>query len=127
MNYFYRNGHFDELFYVQYGKGIILTNYGDLTYKEGDYVVIPKGVIWKLENDTKSKVLIVESVYPIETPSKFRNRFGQLLESSPFCERDIITPTLKDPINDESDYLVKVRLNEGIQAKITENQQTIKT
>ena len=65
MDYLYRNGHFDELFYVQYGKGVISTNYGDLSYKEGDYVIIPRGVIWKLDPDKKTKLIIVESKYPI--------------------------------------------------------------
>ena len=115
MEYFYRNGHFDELFYVQYGKGIISTNYGDLSYKEGDYIVIPRGVIWNLCHDQETKLLIVESSGPIETPSKYRNKFGQLLEGSPFCERDIIIPNLKDPINEEGDFLVRVKVNNGIQ------------
>ena len=118
MNYFYRNGHFDELLYVQYGKGVLSTNYGDLCYKKGDYIIIPRGVIWKLENDKKTKLLIVESKNPIHTPAKYRNKFGQMLEGAPFCERDIITPTLKDPIVEEGDFLVKVRLNNGIQEYI---------
>ena len=75
MDFHYRNGHFDELFYVQYGKGVLSTNYGDLSYKKGDYVVIPRGVIWKFDPEKKTKLLIVESLYPIETPAKYRNKF----------------------------------------------------
>ena len=115
MNFLYRNGHFDELFYVQYGKGVISTNYGNLCYKEGDYVVIPRGVIWNLSPDEKTKILAVESLHPIETPSRYRNKFGQLLEGSPFCERDIVCPTLQDPINEKENILVKVRLQKGFQ------------
>jgi len=72
-------------------------------------------VIWKLDNKLKTKLLIVESSSPIETPSKFRNRFGQLLETSPYCERDINTPALKKPIDEEGKFLVKVRIKDGIQ------------
>ena len=115
MNFLYRNGHFDELFYVQYGKGVISTNYGNLCYKEGDYVVIPRGVIWSLLPGEKTKLLIVESSHPVETPSRYRNKFGQLLEGSPFCERDIVCPTLQDPINEKENILVKVRLQKGFQ------------
>ena len=115
MDYLYRNGHYDELFYVQYGQGVISTNYGDLEYNEGDYIVIPRGVIWKLDNEIDSKLLIIESTYPIETPTKYRNKFGQLLETSPFCERDIIIPSLNNPIDDQNDYTVKVRINQGYQ------------
>ena len=121
MNYFYRNGHFDELFYIQYGKGVLSTNYGDLCYKQGDYIVIPKGVIWKLEKDEKTKVLIVESKYSIETPQKYRNKAGQMLEGAPFCERDIVTPSLKEPINKKGKFLVKVRLTSGIQEYVYSN------
>ncbi len=121
MSYFYRNGHFDELLYVQYGKGILSTNYGDLCYNKGDYIVIPRGVIWKLENDENTKLLVVESKDPIEAPNKYKNKFGQMLEGAPYCERDIITPTLKEPINKQGDYLVKVRLEKGIQEYVYSN------
>ena len=121
MSYFYRNGHFDELLYVQYGKGVLSTNYGDLCYNKGDYIVIPRGVIWKLENDENTKLLVVESKDPIEAPNKYKNKFGQMLEGAPYCERDIITPTLKDPINKQGDYLVKVRLENGIQEYVYSN------
>ena len=115
MNYFYRNGHFDEMFYVQYGSGVIMSTFGDLEYKEGDYIIIPKGVTWKYKLDEETKLLIVESKSAIETPEKYRNRFGQLLESSPYCERDIRVPILNEPIDKKSDCLVKVRLINGIQ------------
>ena len=115
MNYFYRNGHFDEILYIQYGKGVIMSSFGDLEYKEGDYIVIPRGVVWKAKLGKKTKLLVVESKSAIETPKKYRNRFGQLLESSPYCERDIKVPVLNTPINKKSDCLVKVRLINGIQ------------
>jgi len=118
MNYFYRNGHFDEMLYIQHGSGIIMSNFGDLKFQEGDYIIIPKGVIWKAKYTTKTKMLIVESKSSIETPNKYRNRFGQLLESSPYCERDIKTPVLNKAINKMGEYLIKVRINNGIQEYI---------
>jgi len=115
MDYLYRNGHNDELLYIQYGEGVLSTNFGNLVYKKGDYIVIPRGVIWKHSYNKKTKMFIVESKQPIETPAKYRNRFGQLLETSPFCERDIRTPELKDPVIEKGEFLVKVKLNNGIQ------------
>ena len=38
-----------------------------------------------------------------------------MLEHAPYCERDIVLPDYKDPIDDTSDTLVKVRLDQGIQ------------
>ena len=112
---FYRNAHFDELFYIQGGSGNLLTNFGLLKYEKGDYIIIPKGVIYKMDVSEKTHALIVESVSSIETPKKYRNRLGQLLEHSPFCERDIRTPILQKPTDKSGEFQVDVRLNNGIQ------------
>jgi len=58
---------------------------------------------------------VIESAGAIETPNRYRNRFGQLLEHSPFCERDIQVPILKDPITSNNECLVKVKTQGGIQ------------
>ena len=118
MDYFYRSGHYDELMYVQYGSGTLSTNFGDLKYSKGDYIIIPKGVIYKIEISIKTKILLVESLSPIITPKKYRNKFGQLLESSPYCERDIVVPSLNKPIEESGNFSVKVRLEDGIQEYI---------
>ena len=115
MDFHYRNGHFDELLYIQSGEGTFKSNLGTLKFGFGDYIVIPRGVIWKMDVDDECRMLVVESNRPIETPSRYRNKFGQLLEHSPFCERDIRTPELTSPIDKEGEYLVKVRVADGIQ------------
>jgi len=115
MDSFYRNAHFDEMFYIQSGSGTLFTNFGTLKLKKGDYVVIPSGVIWNLEIDSMMNILIIESKGSIETPSKYRNEFGQLLEHSPFCERDIRVPILQDPIDLESTFKINVRTMGGLQ------------
>ena len=115
MDYCFRNGLADEVLYMQKGEGKLISNFGTLDCKSGDYVVIPRGVIWQLIPEGTIKLLVIESVEPIETPNRYRNRFGQLLEHSPFCERDIQTPLLQDPIEDENEVLVKVKINEDLQ------------
>ncbi|MBT5078051.1 MAG: homogentisate 1,2-dioxygenase [Candidatus Marinimicrobia bacterium] len=115
MDFHNRNGHFDELLYIQSGGGTLKSNLGTLKFGFGDYIVIPRGVIWQMDVDDECRILVVESNRPIETPSRYRNKFGQLLEHSPFCERDIRTPELTDPVDKEGEFLVKVRVNDGIQ------------
>ena len=115
MDSLYRNAHFDELLYIQSGKGSIFTNFGNLVINAGDYVVIPRGVIWGLSVDADLAVLIIESRSSIETPNRYRNEFGQLLEHSPFCERDIRVPNLQDPIDKEGKYKINVRTIKGLQ------------
>ena len=115
MDYFYRNGMGDEVLYIQSGVGIIVTNLGNIECKVGDYVVIPRGVIWQINPDDVLKLLVIESKGPIETPSKNRNRFGQLLEHSPYCERDINIPILQDPVDKTGKFLVRTRILNGLQ------------
>ena len=115
MDCFYRNAHFDEILYIQSGTGQLSTNFGCLELKVGDYAIIPRGVIWKLEINNNIRCLVIESKTAIETPMRYKNKFGQLLEHSPFCERDIRTPVLMDPVDKEGKYKVNVRTIEGLQ------------
>ena len=113
--YFYKNGIEDELLYVQYGNGKLISNFGNLEFKAGDYIVIPRGIIYQFKLNDKAKLLSVQSREPIESPSKYKNKQGQLLEHSPFCERDIRTPILQDPKSEEGEFIVKVKTEMGYQ------------
>jgi homogentisate 1,2-dioxygenase len=115
MDYCYRNGNADEVLYIQSGDGKLISNFGTLQFKSGDYVVIPRGVIWQMNPTDTVRMLVIESAGPVETPNRYRNRFGQLLEHSPFCERDIQVPELQDPITNKKECLVKVKTQKGIQ------------
>lgn len=115
MDYCYRNGTVDEVLYIQSGEGKFISNFGNLHVKSGDYVVIPRGVIWQMNPTDTVRMLVIESAGPVETPNRYRNRFGQLLEHSPFCERDIQLPELQDPITNKNECLVKVKTQKGIQ------------
>ena len=110
----YRNGCADEVLFIHEGEGEFHSNFGNIDLKSGDYLVIPRGVIWEIHNHAKMKILIIESSAPIETPKRYRNDFGQLLENSPFSERDITTPRFVGPVEDKP-IEVKVKLNKGIQ------------
>ncbi|MCM2278710.1 MAG: homogentisate 1,2-dioxygenase [Oligoflexia bacterium] len=116
---FYRNGHFDELVYVQAGKGRLETQYGSLEFLPGDYLVIPRGVICRLafaeEGAGMPSLLVVESASAIQTPRRYRNAFGQLQEHSPYCERDIRVPRLQSPREEQGEFPVRVRLRHGWQ------------
>ena len=96
------------MFYIQKGEGELLTNFGSMNVNKGDYIVIPRGVIWKLIKDKPIKGLLLESKSPIQTPNRYRNKFGQLMEHSPYCERDIVVPKLGKPISGKVDLKVKI-------------------
>lgn len=109
MDYFYKNGDCDEMFFVHQGEGTLKTMLGNLHFQKGDYIIIPRGTIYQLELKTPPIFLFVESHSPIYTPRRYRNEFGQLLEHSPFCERDIITPEFVPPIDEKGDFLVVIK------------------
>ncbi len=92
-DYFYRNGDADEMLFIHKGSGTLYTMYGEIAFKYGDYLIIPRGTTYQIAFDTEeNKILFIESFSPIYTPNRYRNNFGQLLESSPFCERDFRLP-----------------------------------
>lgn len=79
-DYFYKNSQADEVIFIHEGSGKLLTGYGEIPFKYGDYLVIPRGVIYQLEFDSSdNRLFIVESFEPIKTPKRYRNEFGQLM------------------------------------------------
>tara|TARA_B100000497_G_scaffold127493_1_gene169504 strand:- start:5568 stop:6722 length:1155 start_codon:yes stop_codon:yes gene_type:complete len=110
INYFYKNSDSDEILFIQKGSGVLKTLFGELKFNYADYVVIPRGTIYKIEFDTSdNKLLFIESKSPIVTPKRYRNEFGQLLEHSPYCERDIKLPENLVSHDSLGNYLIKVK------------------
>ena len=92
-NYFYKNADADEMLFVHIGSGTLKTMYGNINFKYGDYLIIPRGTVYQIDFDGENnRLLYVESFSPILTPKRYRNYFGQLLEHAPFCERDFKLP-----------------------------------
>lgn len=108
--YFYKNSDADELIFIHKGSGKLRTILGNLDFKYGDYLLVPRGVIYKIDFDTEdNRLFIVESFKPIYTPKRYRNWFGQLLEHSPFCERDIRKPYELETNNEDGEFLIKIK------------------
>jgi homogentisate 1,2-dioxygenase len=114
-DYFYKNTDSDELLFIHKGAGKLRTMLGNLDFKYGDYLLIPRGIIYKIDFDTEdNRLFIVESHRPIYTPKKYRNWFGQLLEHSPFCERDIRRPYELETNNEKGEFIIKVKKKDEI-------------
>lgn len=110
MEYFYRNSDGDEVLFVHYGSGRVETMFGTLNYRDGDYIVMPIGTIYRVLPDPgESKLLVIETNSWITTPKRYRNEHGQLLENSPFCERDIRLPVQLDTFNEQGEYEIVTR------------------
>jgi homogentisate 1,2-dioxygenase len=108
--YFYKNADADEMLFIHQGSGVLRTLLGNITFSYGDYLIIPRGMIYQIDfTTTENRLFIVESNSPIVTPKRYRNNFGQLLEHSPFCERDIRRPQQLETHDTKGEFILKVR------------------
>ena len=109
-DYFYKNTDADEMIFVHEGSGILKTAYGELEFGYGDYLVIPRGTIYQIHfKDEKNRLFIVESFSPIRFPKKYLSKYGQLLEHSPFCERDIRPPQHLQTHDEKGDFIIRAK------------------
>ena len=109
-DYFYKNSQADEIIFIHVGSGVLKTGFGEIKFEYGDYIVIPRGTIYQIHfNDENNRLFIIESFSPIRTPKKYRNNHGQLLEHSPFCERDMKLPNNLVTHDQEGDFKVLIK------------------
>lgn len=109
-DYFYKNADADEMLFIHQGSGTLRTMLGNIPFEYGDYLIIPRGMIYQIEFDTKiNRLLFAESFEPIYTPKRYRNWFGQLLEHSPFCERDYKLPQDLETHDEKGDFILKIK------------------
>lgn len=109
-DYFYKNADADELLFIHKGTGTLRTLVGNIPFEYGDYLLIPRGMIYQIDFDTEdNRLLITESFHPLYTPKRYRNHFGQLLEHSPYCERDYKLPQNLETHDEQGDFIIKVK------------------
>lgn len=109
-DYFYKNADADEMLFIHRGSGKLRTFLGNIDFEYGDYLIIPRGMIYQIDFDTEdNRILYAESFHPIYTPKRYRNWFGQMLEHSPFCERDYKLPYELETFDEKGEFVIKVR------------------
>ena len=117
---FFRNGERHETYYVQAGEGTFQTEYGDLPFRKGLYLVVPKGTTYRVDLDSKSAwFLIVESNYPIEFPPHYLNHGGQAKMMAPIVETEIEAPRFKSAIERRGEFPVDVQHGGGRVTRLT--------
>ena len=109
-DYYFKNADADEVIFVHEGTGVLNTMYGELPFNEGDFVVIPRGTIYQVKfANPNNRLFIVESFSPVRFPKKYLSKYGQLLEHSPYCERDIRPPINLVTHDEEGDFLIQTK------------------
>lgn len=111
MNYFYKNADGDDLLFVHQGTGRLETQFGTLPYGPGDYLIVPRGAIYRVVAEPgETRMLVIESsASTIEPPRRYRNEYGQLLEHAPYSERDIRVPETLDTHDEPGQWEVRIK------------------
>ncbi len=113
-DYFYRNAQGDEVVYVSEGTGTLETQLGQLPFRAGDYLVVPRGILHRYRVTAPMTCLVIESRGYVRTPKRYRNEHGQLMESAPFSERDIRRPDLMDPVDERGEFRIVVKKDDRL-------------
>jgi homogentisate 1,2-dioxygenase len=109
-SYFYKNADADELLFIHKGAGVLKTFMGQIPFEYGDYLIIPRGMIYQIHfNTSDNKILFCESTAPYYTPKRYKNAQDQLLEHSPFCERDYKLPQNLETNDEKGDFILKIK------------------
>jgi homogentisate 1,2-dioxygenase len=107
---FYKNVYAHEMIFVHEGTGSLKTDMGIIDFSEGDYLVIPKGVIYQIDvNSSSNRMLVVESTTAFEIPKHFRNEYGQFTEAAPYCERDFRPPNRLQTVDQKGEFKIYVK------------------
>jgi homogentisate 1,2-dioxygenase len=111
MQYWYKHAQGDDVLFIHDGTGILESQFGDLRYQPGDYLVIPTGVMWRLLPDAgvEQRMLVVEAFGHVEPPRRYLNDYGQFLEHSPYCERDLRLPEKLQTHDQHGTYELRVK------------------
>ncbi|MBK7454818.1 MAG: homogentisate 1,2-dioxygenase [Anaerolineales bacterium] len=118
MGYFYRNSQAYETWFVHDGSGTLKSQFGSLPFRKGDYIVIPFGVTWQMQLNEECKFFTIENPSQIEPPKRYRNQYGQLLEHSPYCERDIRVPEELETHTERGEFEVRIKVRDRLSRHI---------
>ncbi len=122
MDYFYRNAQAYEVWFVHEGRGVLRSQFGRLDFRPGDYIVIPYGTTWKMELDGgEARFFVIESPTQIAPPKRYRNKFGQLLEHAPYCERDIRVPQELETHTETGEFETRVKVRDRLSRHVLDH------
>jgi len=103
------DGDADQLIYVHKGGGTLRSLLGDVTFAQGDYVFVPRGLLHRFAPEGEQHWLWFELDGGLHLPKQWRNEVGQLRMDAPYSERDFKRPQLRAPYDEDLRKLVVKR------------------
>lgn len=111
---FFRNGDGHELFFVQEGTGVLASEYGELAFRPGLYLAVPKGTTYQIRLESDGAFfLVIESAFPIHFAPHHLNPHGQAHLTAPVVETEIGLPELPEPRDEEGQFQILVKHGGG--------------
>ncbi|GAB2174837.1 homogentisate 1,2-dioxygenase [Dongia sp. agr-C8] len=108
MDHLVRNADGDELLFVHEGAGALYCDYGHLPFTTGDYIVLPRSTMWRIETTAPVTMLLFEcSNGSIRTPER-----GSVGRHAVYDEAMLETPRIDDAFKaqyDEREWSVVVK------------------
>ena len=115
MDYFYRNAQAYETWWVHEGNGVFKSQFGNLPFHSGDYIVIPFGTTWQMQLESgEARFFTIENPSQIEPPKRYRNDYGQMLEHAPYSERDVRVPTELATHTEHGRFEVRIKVRDRL-------------
>ncbi len=121
MKYFYRNSQAYETWWVHDGSGILKSQFGNLPFRKGDYIVIPFGTTWQMQLNEQCRFFTIENPSQIEPPKRYRNNYGQMLENAPYSERDIRIPQELETHTERGEFEVHVKVRDRMSCHVLDH------
>jgi homogentisate 1,2-dioxygenase len=127
MDYHYKNGSGDELLFIHHGSGTMYTSMGTLAFGPKDYIIIPKGVIYRMVFDPKKngdpdpRFLCFETMntsHFLPPPRYISKKTSQFLEHAPYCERDLRLPALPLTYDESGEFEVRIKARDSVHSYI---------
>ncbi len=127
MNYHYKNGQGDECIFIHFGSGTIYSTFGTLPFKRKDYIIIPKGITYKMvfdqpkQSETHPKFLVIETCngsHILPPPRYISKKTSQFLEHAPYCERDLRVPQLPLTYDERGQFEVRIKARDCVHSYI---------
>ena len=127
MKYHFKNASSDECFFMHFGSGTVFTMFGTLKFGPKDYIVIPKGTIYRMvfdatkDGENEPRFLLIESVngsHILPPPRYMSKKTAQFLEHAPYCERDLRLPEMPMTIDKKGEFEVRIKSREQVHSYI---------
>lgn len=113
--YYFKNSQASEMIFIHNGTGVFKSLYGNLPFKYGDHIIVPRGVIYQIEFESEdNRLFIIESFSHIRFPGRYVNKYGQLEEHAPYHERDIRKPTELVTHDEKGDFLIYIKKDDQL-------------